>query len=266
MGVYAFLAGCGLIRERGCGMFEQSVLRGEGGRRRTWIALGSVVAQVGVLTALVVVPLVDPARMPALTRPMMLKEVHFEKPPVVTPPKPVVVRTTAEARSAPASVPQVASAARGPIIARRPTFSSDAPVMLAVGMMRGDASPGVGFGVVPGNVDGPVVTVKPAAAGGGDGRGPLHISTGVMAGRLLSPIQPQYPQIAKAAHVEGTVVVTVTIDRSGRIVGLQVVSGPAMLRGAAVDAIRDARYQPYLLNGTPTAVETTIAVNFRMGG
>jgi protein TonB len=87
-----------------------------------------------------------------------------------------------------------------------------------------------------------------------------------MAGRLLAPIQPRYPPIAIAGHVQGTVVVTATIDRTGRIVGLQVVSGPIMLRGAAVDAIKDARYQPYLLNGTPTEVETTIAVNFRMGG
>ena len=87
-----------------------------------------------------------------------------------------------------------------------------------------------------------------------------------MAGRLLAPITPIYPPIARAAHVQGTVVVTATIDKQGRIVGAQVLSGPDMLRNAAIDAIRAARYKPYLLNDEPTDVTTTISVNFTMGG
>jgi periplasmic protein TonB len=87
-----------------------------------------------------------------------------------------------------------------------------------------------------------------------------------MAGRLLAPITPVYPPIARAAHVQGTVVVTATIDKQGRIVGAQVLSGPDMLRNAAIDAIRVARYKPYLLNDEPTDVITTISVNFTMGG
>jgi protein TonB len=82
---------------------------------------------------------------------------------------------------------------------------------------------------------------------------------------LLAPIRPVYPHIAIAAHVEGTVVVTATIDKQGRITGIQVTSGPEMLRGAAVEAIKDARYKPYLLNGEPTDIITTISVNFRLG-
>jgi len=66
------------------------------------------------------------------------------------------------------------------------------------------------------------------------------------------------------SRVEGTVVVTATIDKHGRITGLQVLSGPEMLRTAAVDAIKDARYRPYLLNGEPTDIITTISVNFRL--
>ena len=82
---------------------------------------------------------------------------------------------------------------------------------------------------------------------------------------LLAPIRVVYPAIAKAAHVEGTVVVTAMIDKTGRIVGAQVTSGPAMLRAAAIDAVREARYRPYLLNGEATEVETTVQVNFRLG-
>ena len=108
----------------------------------------------------------------------------------------------------------------------------------------------------------PVVTLKP---GGGAGD-TVRLSSGVTNGMLLAPIRPEYPAIAKASHTEGTVMVTATIDRNGRIVGLQVVSGPMMLRQAAAEAIREARYRPYLLNGLATEVETTISVSFRMSG
>jgi protein TonB len=87
-----------------------------------------------------------------------------------------------------------------------------------------------------------------------------------MQGRLLTPMHPVYPAIAKAAHVEGAVVVEAVISRMGTIESLHVVSGPAMLQNAALDAIREARYQPYRLNGEPTEVQTTITVNFRIGG
>ena len=83
---------------------------------------------------------------------------------------------------------------------------------------------------------------------------------------LLNEMRPVYPPIALAAGVSGIVVVTATIDRTGRIVGAQAVSGPVMLRGAALDAVRAARYRPYLLNGEAVEVETTVSVNFRRAG
>ena len=81
----------------------------------------------------------------------------------------------------------------------------------------------------------------------------------------MAPISPVYPPIAKAAGIQGTVVVSAVISRTGGIESLHVLSGPTMLRNAALEAIRSARYQPYLLNGEPTEVETTITVNFRIG-
>jgi len=66
--------------------------------------------------------------------------------------------------------------------------------------------------------------------------------------------------------VSGAVVVEATISRDGRIERAHVVSGPAMLATAALDAVQAARYTPYRLNGTAVDVETTITVNFRIGG
>lgn len=92
-----------------------------------------------------------------------------------------------------------------------------------------------------------------------------RISGGVMAGQMLTKFNPVYPPEAKAAHVEGTVVMHAIISDGGHIENLAVVSGPEMLRNAAVDAVKQWTYKPYLLNGQPTSVDTTITVNFSMG-
>ena len=75
---------------------------------------------------------------------------------------------------------------------------------------------------------------------------------------------PEYPLIAKATHTQGTVVLQATISRQGTIENLRVTSGPLMLQQAAVDAVRTWRYRPYLLNGDPVEVETTVNVIFTL--
>jgi protein TonB len=82
---------------------------------------------------------------------------------------------------------------------------------------------------------------------------------------LIAPIRPLYPPIARSAGVSGRVIVEAIISKTGGIDSLHVVSGPEMLRAAAMDAIRAARYRPFLLNGEPTDVQTTITVNFTLG-
>ena len=95
---------------------------------------------------------------------------------------------------------------------------------------------------------------------------PLAISSGVATGMLIQKTPPVYPPIAKSARVSGTVELHATISKNGTIKDLHVVSGPAMLRQAAVDAVRTWRYKPYRLNNEPTEVETTINVIFTLGG
>jgi protein TonB len=87
-----------------------------------------------------------------------------------------------------------------------------------------------------------------------------------MQGNILVKTQPQYPAIAKAARIQGTVVLQATISKSGTIENLHVLSGPPMLQQAAMDAVRSWRYKPYLLNGDPVEVETQVNVVFTLGG
>jgi protein TonB len=82
---------------------------------------------------------------------------------------------------------------------------------------------------------------------------------------LINSTPPIYPPLAKTAHVAGTVELHATISTNGTIKDLRAVSGPAMLRQAAVDAVRNWRYQPYKLNSQPVEVETTINIVFTLG-
>jgi protein TonB len=94
----------------------------------------------------------------------------------------------------------------------------------------------------------------------------VNISAGVAVGMLIQKTQPIYPPIAKAARVQGTVILQATISKAGTIENLRVVSGPAMLQQAALDAVKTWRYRPYLLNNDPVEVETTVNVIFSLGG
>lgn len=127
--------------------------------------------------------------------------------------------------------------------------------------MAGGSAGGVLGGMPGGMGNGPKINVEPPKP-----KGPTRISGGVMAGQILSKTQPIYPPIARAAHVGGTVVLHAIIAKDGTIQKLAVESGPPMLVGAATDAVRQWRYKPYLLNGEPTEVDTTITVNFNLNG
>src|ERR1700680_534907 len=136
------------------------------------------------------------------------------------------------------------------------------PQMAGVAGMSGMAG-GTGG---PGGVFGGMGTAPTPVVRGEKPKGPQRVSAGVVAGLILSKTQPVYPPIAKAAHVSGTVVLHALISKTGTIDNLTVVSGPEMLRASALDGVRSLRYKPYLLNGEPTEVDTTVTVNFNFGG
>jgi len=88
----------------------------------------------------------------------------------------------------------------------------------------------------------------------------------MMEGNLIHRVQPEYPQLARQARIQGIVVLRAIISREGRIEKLQVVSGHPMLAPAAIEAVRQWRYRPYLLNDQPVEVETQVTVNFTLSG
>lgn len=92
----------------------------------------------------------------------------------------------------------------------------------------------------------------------------VRISQGVTRGLLIQKIEPSYPPLARAARVQGEVVLSAVIDAGGQITNLQLVSGHPMLVPAAIAAVKQWRYKPYLLNGQPVEVETTITVIFSL--
>ena len=88
----------------------------------------------------------------------------------------------------------------------------------------------------------------------------------VMQASLIRQPMPVYPQIAKTAHISGTVVLHAIIGADGAVQDLQYISGPPLLMRSAMDAVRQWRYRPTMLNGEPTAVDTTVSVVFTLGG
>lgn len=104
----------------------------------------------------------------------------------------------------------------------------------------------------------------PVAASEETGHSPAKVSSGVMAGDTLSKVTPIYPQDAKDAKIQGAVILMAVIDKEGKIANLQIVSGPEKLRTSTLDAVRQWTYKPYLLNGQPTEVETTITVTYSL--
>jgi protein TonB len=245
-------------------MFEGSLVESRGlivSSTQRWTALGSLTFQLAVAGLLLAIPLVRPQILP----PLMVAP-HLELPMLVKPPLPVIATRTAAASSgaamtAPAAGPQTAATQR--LVFPRPGVWSDEPAP--------PFDPNVRMG--PGGTGVPTA-LSTVIIGGGPAvsvvrtekmPGPLPVSRGVTEGMLLAPIQPVYPPIAQAARIQGTVVMEAVISKTGRIESLHALSGPEMLRSAALTAVQAARYRPYLLSGDPTEVQTTITVVFKLG-
>ncbi len=92
----------------------------------------------------------------------------------------------------------------------------------------------------------------------------VRVGGNVIAANLVSQVRPVYPQLAKQARVQGVVVLEAEISKEGTIENLRVLNGHPLLTQAAIDAVKQWRYKPTMLNGQPVTVVTTITVTFQM--
>jgi protein TonB len=234
-------------------MFEDSTFETMGRihtRSRGWM-IATFAFNSSILLALVIIPILHPEMLPQLTSAIMM-----EAPTPVEEQRPVV-RT----ERVPAAQTEMPS---GDIQA--PRLIPSKPWIPGIGDDPGPIGP-VDFGGGPsgmGSADnlfngrGTHPDVRPAAAG------TQRVTSTVMEGMLVYKVVPTYPAVARAARVAGTVVLQATISRNGTIENLRVVGGSELLRQAALDAVKQWRYRPYMLNGQPVDVETTVNVEFRL--
>lgn len=236
-------------------MFEDSTFESTGRirtRSRIW-GVAAFAINASILGAMIVIPLIYPEALPQRFISMLLTA----PPPPPATPKPPEARPTQRFQGRPELTPiGITIPTRIPTSIRM-IDRAEAPDNRFLTMDNGSGVPGANPFSHAGTSQ---VRVEPATP-----KGPQRVSGGVAEGMLLDRVPPVYPPIARAAGVQGTVVLEATITTSGTIRDLRVVSGPAMLRQAAVDAVSRWRYRPYLLSGTPVEVETTVSVVFSMG-
>jgi protein TonB len=140
---------------------------------------------------------------------------------------------------------------------------------LATGGVMGGMPGGVPGGGVLGGIIGGLPAAAPppppkAAPPPPKPTGPIRQGGNVTAANLIKSVTPVYPPLAKMARQQGKVVLEATISKEGTIEDLKTISGPPLLIPAAIEAVKQWRYKPLLLNGEPQEVLTTIDVNFSL--
>jgi TonB family protein len=123
--------------------------------------------------------------------------------------------------------------------------------------LNGDGQPGPSVeALTAGLVGGSKQPTAPAA--------PLPIGGDVRPARLIFSVPPSYPMLAKSQHVSGNVLVDALIDATGRVTSMSVVSGPTLLHQAAMDALKQWKYQPASLDGKPVPMHLAVTIRFRL--
>lgn len=93
---------------------------------------------------------------------------------------------------------------------------------------------------------------------------PVRVPQEVIGGLIREKVPPQYPEAARDAHIQGTVVLDATIGKTGDVENLQIISGHPQLAPAAIDAVKNWKYNPFLVNGEPVDVEGQVRVTFTL--
>ena len=241
-------------------MFEDSLIE-SGGRLKTKrgrTTMVSFVLQVVVVAILILIPLKFTE---ALPKGQLMTFLVAPPPPPPPPPPPAAVKIVKAVETdivnnqlrTPTKIPKTVKIIQ----------EEDAPPPSAgvVGGVPGGVPGGSASGVIGGIISSTPVAVPKVAVTR------VRVSAGVTQGMKVHDVQPQYPQMAKIARVQGPVVLAAVIGKDGTIQNLRVVSTASpLLNQAAVEAVKQWRYRPYILNGEPVDVDTTITVNFTLSG
>ena len=245
-------------------MFEDSLIE-SGGRLKTkrgWTSLLSFALEFMLVGVMVLIPLIFTDALPKGTTMFML--VAPPPPPPPPPPAAAVVRVVKVVQTdivngelrTPTKIPKKIEMIK--------EDEAPPPAMASAGVVGG--VPGGVPGGSMGGVIGSVLSSTPVAVPKIATPQRVRVSSGVQQGLRVRNVNPTYPPLARQARIQGVVILQALISKNGDIENLQLISGHPMLAPAAIEAVRQWKYKPYLLNGEPVEVETQVQVNFTLSG
>ena len=240
-------------------MFEQTFVNNNARTRKPWTVAVSLALQTGFIAVLLIYPLLHSE----VLRLNVEAPVHVSLTPLTTMKPPEIkagVRTAPMTSrpvfNAPLAMPTHVPAHIGVVDA------IDAPPtdFVAAGL----AGPSAIAGIVPELPQRTLPTALPAKATPAPPAGPVRVGIGVQAAKLIFGPKPRYSPLALAARMQGTVKLQAIIAADGTIRNLRVMNGPPLLAAPALDAVKQWRYRPTLLNGAPVEVIAEIDVVFTL--
>ncbi len=242
-------------------MFEDSLIE-SGGKLKTKRGLTTSISflfQLGLIVVLVLIPLLFTEALPKTQLMTFLVA-----PPPPPPPPP------------PAAAPKVVKVVTTNIVNDQLRMPTKIPEKVQMIKEEAAPPPSMGGGVVGavggvpggqmGGVIGGIINSTPVAVPKVATPQRVRVSQGVTQGLVLHKVQPAYPPLARQARIQGSVTLQAEISKDGSIQNLRLISGHPMLAPAAIEAVKQWKYKPYILNGEPVEVETTITVNFTLAG
>ena len=245
-------------------MFADSILEfGQQKKRQSFATVTSFILNCLAIGVMLIMPLVFTESLPKAQ--LLTFLVAPPPPPPPPPPAAQVQRVVRQIQTDVLNTGQLRTPTRIPQKVQMIREEDAPPPMPATGGVVGGVPGGIPGGQLGGAIGG-IVSATNAAVPKFVPVTPqrVRISQGVTRGLLIQKVEPTYPTLARSARVQGEVILSAVIDANGQITNLQLVSGHPMLVPNAIAAVKQWRYKPYLLNGSPVEVETTITVIFSL--
>ncbi|MGC1788215.1 MAG: energy transducer TonB [Terriglobales bacterium] len=245
-------------------MFEDSLIE-SGGKLKTKRGRTSAVAfllEVMIIGVMVLIPLIFTEALPKGQ--MMFLLVAPPPPPPPPPPAAAPVHVVKQIQSDIING-ELRTPTKIPKKVLENLKEDEAPPQMAVTGVVGGVPGGIPGGSM-GGVIGSVLSSTPVAVPKIATPTRVRVSSGVSTGLLIRKVPPAYPPLARQARIQGVVILQAQISKEGNIQNLQLISGHPMLAPAAIEAVKQWKYKPYLLNGEPVEVDTQVQVNFTLAG